>query len=464
MPLVTIGLDLGTTTITALALDAGGGRVLAFETVLNDAEASPGPGLAESNPERIAILALEVLKTVARRLGTRAGEVAGIGVTGQQHGVLLVGGGLRPVGPFISWRDGRGDERIPGGTRSFAEEMVRLVGEDACARAGCRPATGYMGVTLFWLRVHDRVPCGATACFIADFLGARLTSRAPVTDPTLAASSGLFDVQAGRWDRGSMEALGLPLALFPEVRGAARPVGPMDAGLAKALGIPAGIPVFGPLGDSQAAFLGGTLGREGEAFVNVGTGAQVAARSSRFLFAPPLETRPLPGGGYWLVGAQPSGGAAYAALEDFFRKVLDRFGGRGGGELYEGMNALAAAAPPGADGLRCRPLFWGTRAAPGARAEWTGMSGRSFTPAHMTRALLEGIAELLCEDLDRIARATGAPLRCAVGCGNGLRKNPLLRRILADKLGFPVDLPSCPEEAAVGAARLAADGLMGGCR
>ncbi len=468
MSRVTIGIDLGTTTLTALALGAEDGRVLASETVGNDADATSAPdralGRAESDPERIVAIALGCLRAVAERLGDRAREVAGIGLAGQQHGVLLVDDAVRPLTPFISWRDGRGDDRIPGGTRSYAEEAVRLMGEEACARAGCRPATGYMGITLHWLKAHGRLPRKATACFIADFLGARLAARAPATDPTLAATSGLFDVRARKWDSESIDALQLPPALLPEVREATRPLGALAAGPGGRAGLAPGIPVYGPVGDSQAAFLGGTRGRDGEAFVNIGTGAQVAARSGRFLLAPPLETRPLPGEGYLLAGAQPGGGAAYAALEEFFRMVLGQFAGRGGDPLYERMNALAASAPPGAGGLLCRPLFWGTRAAPEARAAWTGMSGRNFTPAHLARALLEGIVELLKEDLDRIVQATGTPLRCGVGCGNGLRKNPLLRTILSDKLGFPIDVPPCPEEAAVGAARLAADGLTGGCR
>ncbi|MCY3019109.1 MAG: FGGY-family carbohydrate kinase [Planctomycetota bacterium] len=271
-----------------------------------------------------------------------------------------------------------------------------------------------------------------------------------------------------------MDALNLPSTLFPEVHEATQALGTLNAGVAKTLGLPACIPVFGPVGDSQAAFLGSMAGERagaapaGGAFVNIGTGAQVAARSDRFLYAPPLETRPLPGKGYLLVGAQPSGGAAYAALERFFQMVLVQFAGAAGappvGALYDRMNVLAASVPSGADGLLCRPLFWGTRAAPEVRASWIGLSSLNFTPAHLTRALLEGMVELLREDLDRIVQATGTPLRCGVGCGNGLRKNPLLRAILAEKLGFPIAVPLCAEEAAVGAATLAAVGTAKGSR
>jgi sugar (pentulose or hexulose) kinase len=119
-------------------------------------------------------------------------------------------------------------------------------------------------------------------------------------------------------------------------------------------------------------------------------------------------------------------------LEEFFRSVLGQLGRLDLPEkLYDGLNRLAAGVPPGCDGLRCRPLFTGTRASPDQRASWTGVSPENFTPAHMARALLEGIAEVLHEDYERAVQAAGKSYRRLVGSGNALRKNPLLCRIMA---------------------------------
>src|SRR5439155_4785850 len=140
-------------------------------------------------------------------------------------------------------------------------------------------------------------------------------------------------------------------------------------------GLPASVPVFGAIGDNQASFLGSVANPKHSVLVNVGTGGQVAAFIDRFTFDPRLETRPFPHGGYLLVCPGLCGGRTYATLERFFRQVGGQvFDLSKQDALYPAMNRLAAAVPPGADGLRCEPFFTGTRQDPELRASWSGMS------------------------------------------------------------------------------------------
>jgi sugar (pentulose or hexulose) kinase len=313
-----------------------------------------------------------------------------------------------------------------------------------------------MGVTLFWWNAHGLLPAGGTACFIGDYLASELTGCRVVSDPSNAASSGLLDVRRRCWDGAVLEALGLPVGLFPEIREADQVLGHVVPAAAAATGLAAGLPVFVALGDSQSAFLGSVEDRREDVLVNVGTGAQVMTAIDHFAFVPPLETRPLPRSGNLLVSAQLCGGRAYAVLERFFHGVLRQLGGLGVHEkLYDHLNRLADGVSAGSDGLRCRPLFTGTRAEPELRASWTGMSPENFTAAHMARALLEGIAEVLSEDYVRIGQAAGKSYRRVIGSGNALRKNPVLCRAVAERIGLPLRLLPHEEEAAVGAARLA---------
>jgi sugar (pentulose or hexulose) kinase len=122
------------------------------------------------------------------------------------------------------------------------------------------------------------------------------------------------------------------------------------------------------------------------------------------------------------------------------------------------MNQLAAGVPAGAGGLRCEPFFTGTRAQPQLRAAWSGVAADNFTPAHMTRALLEGMARTFREGYDLIAQPGRLACTRLVGAGNGLRENPVLARIVADAFALPVLFPRHREEAAYGAALLAAVG------
>ena len=183
----------------------------------------------------------------------------------------------------------------------------------------------------------------------------------------------------------------------------------------------------------------------------------MAIFSERFSWDPLLETRPFPRGGYLPVSAGLAGGASYAALERFFREVgVQIFGINIADPLFDLMNHLAAQVPAGTEGLSCEPLFSGTRANPDLRASWCGASAVNFTPAHMIRALLEGMARTFRQGFEIMVKNTGRRPRRLIGAGNGLRENPVLRGIVADAFGMPLVIPKYREEAALGAALLAA--------
>jgi sugar (pentulose or hexulose) kinase len=316
-----------------------------------------------------------------------------------------------------------------------------------------------MGTTLFWMQSNGVLPTSGTACFIPDLFAAALTGGTPVTDPTLAASSGMLDVAERRWDETIVKALGLPVSILPEVREAGQDVGTVCESAASRIGLPLGLPVFVPIGDNQASFLGSVADRQDSVLVNIGTGAQVAAYTGHYVYAPPLETRPFPMDGYLLVHAGLCGGRSYALLERFFRAVGEQVLQVGAGEsVYDVMNRLVASVPIGAEGLRCTPLFTGTREDPQLRGSWSGVSPENFTPAHMTRALLEGIADELASSHGLIRRAAKKAYGQLIGAGNGLRENSVFGGIVADKFAMPMVFPRHREEAAIGAALVAAVG------
>lgn len=456
-----LGLDLGTTTISAVAVDTASGAVLARAGRANasrrDDPAAHARGHAEQDLATMTALAGEALRDLAGQLGSRR-DLAGLGLTGQQHGVALVDRHLRPETALISWQDRRGEAPMPGEPRTWVQEARRRVGEDAVRRTGCRLSAGYQAVTLFWLAGQRQLPEAATACFATDYLTAWLTGTRPATEPTNAASSGIFDVARGDWAFDLIDALELPRSLFPPVRPSGEPRGGLTPESAAATGLPAGLPVFLGIGDNQASFLGSVADPAASVLVNVGTGGQVAVWSPRFLQAPQLETRPFPTGGYLLVSAGLCGGAAYATLQRFFAAVgTELFATEGQAEtIYAVMNRLAGDAPPGCDGLVCEPFFSGSRAEPERRGVWAGLTPVNFTPGHLCRSLLEGMARAFAASGDLLVSTTGRNPQTLVGAGNGIRENPLLAGLLADAFHLPLQVPAHREEAAHGAALLAA--------
>lgn len=462
MPLA-LGLDLGTTSITALALDISNGEIVARNTVANDAEvtkpADKARGYSEWDAGQIISIALGCLRSLSASLGARLEEVAGLGLTGQQHGVVLVDERATPVSPFINWQDRRVEEVNPDTCGTWLAEIRSRVGKESRDRTGCTISPGYMAATLYWLKAQGLVPDQAKAYFLVDYVAMLLTGSGPVTDATSAASTGLLYVQQGEWDWPTIEALELPPDIFPEILPAGAVQGTFLEQASSLAGLPTGLPVCVGLGDNQASFFGSVADLEDAVLVNVGTGGQVAAYSEQSVSRPNLETRPFPGG-YLVVKAGLCGGRTYALLGRFFRQVCSDLGcGPPAEVVLDTMNRLAADIAYGADGLRWEPLFTGTRENPELRGTLTGMSIENFTPSHFSRALLEGMAAVFHDGYLEIAAALGGPRKHLVGAGNGLRENAVLAGIVAAQFGMPMMVATHREEAAFGAALLAAVGL-----
>lgn len=452
-----LGVDIGTTHITALALELATGQIVARAETANQAETTTAAdralGRSEWDAAAMLRLAWETLCRVARALPDPA-RVQGIGCSGQMHGMTLVSADGTFLSPFIGWQDRRGEEVIPGEGITYLQRLAELAGDVPRARM----AAGFMGVTLFWRQMQGEPwPQGARAAFISDAFVAWLTGAPPCTDPSNADGSGLFDARTRRWNAPLIARLGLPEVILPPVRPAPAVAGGLRAELAAAVGLRAGVPVGVSLGDNQASFLGSVADPPQSVLLNIGTGGQLSVYVPAFVQDPLLETRCYPDGGYLLVSAGLCGGRAYAVWRGFLRAVgVAFFGARGDEDLYEQMNALAATVPPGAEGVICEPLFAGTRLEPQRRGAFYGLSPATFTPAHLTRALLEGLIETFAESYTRMQEIGVGGRKWLVGSGNGLRRNPLLAQIAARRLALPLCIPQHEEEAAYGAALLAA--------
>lgn len=467
-----IGLDLGTTTVTGVLLDAEGGQVLGLAQRRNDAaDRSAQPARAEQDPHRLRTLSLEVLKELVTACGHKAGagspgqgdqHVDGLALTGQMHGLLCVDAGNQPLTPLISWQDQRTAEPLPGGATTLDQIHAHL--EDLDWRPnGCRIQHGYGAATLFWLGQNGQLPAGThRVCTLADWLAGQLTGQLPVTDPTFAASWGVYNLLDGGWNAALLERLDLEAGLFPSVRPSTEPVGGLEPHLARHVGLPAGLPVLNVVGDTQAAFLGATFpftGRtEGEfppeqiLFFNLGTGGQVCWAGKEFeLPTEAVETRPLPQGRFLRVGASLCGGAAYAWLNLTVRAWLAEFGVEVREDaVYERLNALAAASR-GAEGLRVRTTFLGVRGDPAVQTgAIEGITLEEMRLGLLARATLIGLVDEL---RDRYQAHVGRSSRAThiVATGGGVWQNPLLPGLIEERFGLPVQVSPQREAAAVGA-------------
>lgn len=450
---LSIGLDIGTTSLAAVAVDQGG-AVRAWASVANDS-AVPGlaAGRAEQDPHRIRALAVGLLADLAAHLPQ---DPLCLGLTGQMHGILPADANRRPLGNVISWQDRRANAASDSGG-SFLEALTQRCGEDLLERSGARLAPGYGAVTLFCLAQRDELPAGEwKALTVADWLAAQLCCGERVTDRTFAASLGAFDSVRQAWSEEILAAGELQPDWLAPIRPSGALLGGLTGELAAATGLPAGLPVCGAVGDQQAAFLGSVPPGGGVLNLNLGTGGQISWELDRYRPVAGMEVRPLPPDGFLAVGAGVSGGDAYAWLQRTVSSWLGALGvERGAEQIYAALGELAAAAPPSARGLRCEPSFRGTRRQPQARGSFHGVTNENFDLGSVARSVLEGIVEGLFAFYEGAGDARPAAIDRIIGSGNAFDRNPLLGSIAEARFGAEMWRPVEAEAAARGAALLA---------
>ena len=425
-----VGLDVGTTGVKAIAISPDG-------SVLATAERSyplstPHPGWSEQDPEDWWSAAESALAEVG------AGrELAGIGLSGQMHGLVALDADERVIRPAILWNDQR--------TATECEEI-----EDRLGRArlieltGNRALPGFTAPKLLWLRRHEPDSYGRIRHVLLpkDYVRLRLTGEHAI-DVADASGTLLLDVAGRRWSDEVLDALEIPLAWLPPVLESPAISGTTATGVSVAAGA----------GDCAAAALGVGVDRPGPASVVLGTSGVVfaalptyrpddQARAHVFCHAVP--------GTWHAMGVMLSAAGSLQWLRDTIAPDMS----------FEALIAEAATWRPGAEGLVFLPYLQGERtphADPDARGAFTGLQLRHDRGA-LVRAVLEGVAFGLRDSFD-ILRGLGIEVSSARASGGGARSE-LWLRICASVLDVPIERTVAEEGSAFGAALLG--GVAGG--
>ena len=455
---VVLGLDIGTTSIGVVAFDADEREPIFSSEAANSATViGTASGLHEQNAIALFDTVRQLLDSALNAVQQAQGDVrsiGGIAVTGQMHGILLVDLNNRPRSNLFTWRD----------QRSTKAPLVREVyANDAMARrCGCRLQPGYGFATLHQLMIDDRniaaeLRTGVVRiCGIADFVSAKLCGSL-VTDTSMAASWGGLDIQTHRWDEEILDLLQIPRGSLPSVLPPSQPYGTIRPEFASTHGLDSGTPVCAGIGDHQASVLACRPIQIGTCIVNVGTGSQISIVQSGPEPVGQLETRPLLPGYFILTGAGLCGGWSYAHLARFFQSVTETFASAHIplSDIYETMNETGSGEAQDASGLTVDPRFLGSRSDHCATGSIRGIDAGNLRPSSLIRATANGIVDELFSFFSQAKVHAG---RLFV-TGNAARKSPLLRQAVRDRWGKDPVVIQHEQEAALGAAHLAAINL-----
>ncbi len=427
-----LGIDLGTLSLKA-RLFGEKGETLGEGSAPYDVHA-PREGWSESDPEAWWDAAVTAVRDA---VGERGGEVRGVGLSGQMHGVVLTRGDGAPLRPAILWSDGRSAEQLSA-YRALTERQRTALANPLVA--------GMAGPTLLWLREHEpRYQEARWALQPKDWLRLRLTGDA-ASDPSDASGTLLYNPKEARWADELIEGLGLRADLLAPLNPSAAVAGTLLPEAAVALGLAPHLNVATGAADTAAAILGSGLG-VGEAQLTVGSGAQIVVVTA--------QPKGAPGRGLHLFRtARENEWYSMAALQnaglalEWAKTLL--------GRDWEGMYRGLSRTPPGAEGLTFLPYLTGERTPhlnPDARGGWL-MASRRHTQDHFARAAFEGVAFSIADGFSAL-RDAGLSVERLRLAGGGTRERQW-QQLLADVLKVSLAPITLPDASVCGAARLAA--------
>lgn len=438
-----LGIDCGTQGTKAIILDAISGQVLgqgaAAHTMISGAN-----GRREQDTQQW----LEAFTLATRRALLAANvdgqSILGIGVSGQQHGLVLLDDQGEVLRPAKLWCD----------TETSAENdrlLTHLGGEKgSLERLGVVIAPGYTVSKLLWTKEQHPVVFSRIARILLphDYLNFWLTGRA-CSEYGDASGTGYFNVRSRQWDLQllrDIDASGRLQAALPELIDAHQSVGTILPAIAEHLGINPNALVSSGGGDNMMGAIGTGNIQPGAITMSLGSSGTVYAYSEVPKVSPDASVATFcsSSGGWLPLICTMNLTNATGAIRELFDLDLQQF------------NDLVAQAPIGADGVSMLPFLNGERvpALPHATGSLHGLTLDNLTQANLCRAAVEGTTFGLRYGLD-LLRHNGLQSRsiCLIGGGS---KSAVWRQIVADIMNTPVICTEQSEAAALGAAIQAA--------
>ncbi len=448
-----LGIDVGTTGSKALLIGEGGVIVATHteEYPMN----TPQPQWAEQDPEEWWRAVTESVRAVLEISGIDPSDVKGVGLTGQMHGLVLLGREGKPLRPCIMWNDQRSGVQCVWITEKVgARRLLELTGNPVLS--------GFTAPKIVWVREHEpQIYEQVTKVLLPkDYIRFRLTGEF-ATEVSDASGTSLFNVGGRRWSEEIVEELEIPWEWLPDCYESPVVSGLISPAAAESTGLKAGTPVVGGGGDQAAQAVGSGIIEPGLVSVTVGTSGVIFISTDDFLvesqgrlhaFCHAVPDK------WHLMGVMLSAGGSLRWFRDtlgWMEKAVAALVGR---DPYELLTSEAALVPPGSEGLLFLPYLTGERTPypdPDARAVFMGLTLRHGKP-HLVRALLEGVAYGLRDSME-LVKALGLEIRQVRASGGGARSE-LWRQILADVFGVELAIINVTEGAAYGAALLAGVG------
>ena len=439
-----LGIDISTTGAKSLIIDNNGNVLASATTPLG--LSTPRPLWSEQDPDDWWQAVISSIRQALAQADIPGARIAAIGLTGQMHGLVLLDAHHSALRPAILWNDQRCGAECDDMRELFGKErLVQITGNDAL--------TGFTAPKILWVQKHEPDVYARIRHILLpkDYIRLKLTA-AMAMDKADGSGTMLFDLSARDWSAEVLSALNIPRDWLPRTYEGPDITGEVSREAADITGLCEGTPVVAGGGDQAAQAVGVGAVQPGIVALTLGTSGVVFAATESPLVEPQgrLHAFCHSAPGRWhLMGVMLSAAGSLQWYRDSLAPQMS----------FDDLIAEAAAVQAGSEGLLFLPYLTGERTPypdPLARGAMVGLTVR-HRRAHMTRAVLEGVAFGLKDGFGLI-KGAGLGAIEQVRVSGGGAKSLLWRHILADVLGVELVSVNTTEGAAYGAALLAGVG------
>jgi len=439
-----MGIDIGTSSVKSMVMDSSG-SILGFSQKEYDIDI-PVSGYAEQNPLEWWSLVKETSAQAIKKAGTGGASIAGIGLSGQMHGLVALDKEGHVLRPAIIWCDQRSIPQKDMLESKFTKEQLGDWIQNSVS-------TGFLLLSLLWIKenepdIYRRIH---HVMLPKDYIRYRMTGEIG-TDSTDASSTSAYDSTSMQWSESFIQSVGLDRTMFPkvgsswEIAGLITPKAELESCFKAATPV-----VFGGADQAMQAVGNGII-EPGAVSCTIGTGGQLFTPIGQPVYDRQLRTHTYvhaAPGKWYLMGATMSAGLSLKWLASQILKNED----------YGNLDRIAEKISAGSEGLLFLPYLTGDRTPhmdPHSRGIFFGLK-LGHQDAHMIRAVLEGVCFSLRDGIE-IFRTLGVEMKRIVISGGG-SKSKLWSQILADILNLDVYRSGTEEQACIGAALMAGVGV-----
>lgn len=448
-----LGIDIGTSGTKTVIFDEKGSPL--ESCTVEYPMYQPQNGWAEQDPSDWWNAVCASCKDVLGKSGIKAENIAGIGLSGQMHGLVMLDKDGNVIRNSIIWCDGRTGEEC--------EYITNTIGKDKLISITANPAlTGFTAGKILWVRKHEPENYERCAHILLpkDYIRYKLTGEF-ASDVSDASGMNLMDIPKRQWSDEILSKLDINKDLLPKLYESPEVTGTVTNAATRVTGLAEGTKVVGGAGDNAAAAVGTGVVEEGKAFTTIGTSGVIFAHSDNVTIDPKgrVHTFCAAVPGAWSVmSCTLAAGLSLKWFRDNFCTPEIEVAKGMDVDSYILLNEEIAKIPIGSDKLIYAPWLMGERSPlldENTRGVFFGLSAR-HTKYNLLRAVMEGVtfSQRTCLD---VFREMGVPFKEMLATGGG-GKSPLWRQMLSDVYGCDVTTLKAQEGPALGVAILAGVG------